>query len=64
MSNALKMEMDFPPLINWVNLNTNGSSLGNFSIAGGEGLLRNEDGDWINSFSTSLRKTSFAMIEL
>lgn len=48
----------------WLKLNTDGSAVGNSGIAGGGGLIRNENGDWIMGFAKSLGITSGVMAEL
>ena len=48
----------------WLKLNTDGFAVGNVGIAGGGGLIRNENGDWIIGFARSLGITSGVMVEL
>ncbi|XP_065620593.1 uncharacterized protein LOC136063724 [Quercus suber] len=48
----------------WVKLNTNRSSLGNPSIAGGGGLIRDEEGKWIVGFARKIRMTTSFLAEL
>ena len=35
------------PLVNWYKVNSDGSSLCNPGLVGGEGLIRNDRGEWI-----------------
>ena len=51
-----------PP--NWFKLNTDGSSLGNPSLAGGGGLIRNEKGDWVKGFARAIRTTTSVVAKL
>lgn len=49
------------PDINWVKLNSDGSSRGNPGVASSGGLIRNERGEWICGFARRIRiTTSFA----
>lgn len=52
------------PLSGWYKLNTNGASLGNPGLAGGGGLIRNSQGNWIKGFSRSIGFTTSVMAEL
>ena len=48
----------------WVKLNTDGSSLGNPSIAGGGGLIRDDNGRWIVGFSCKIGVTTCFLAEM
>ena len=48
----------------WLKLNTDGSAVGNPRIAGGGGLIHNENGDWVMGFVGSLDITFGVMAEL
>ena len=51
-----------PRPVNWVKLNSDGSSMGNPGLAGGGGLIRNERGKWINGYARAIGiTTSVAM---
>ena len=47
-----------------VKLNTDGSSLGNPGLAGGGGLIRDEEGKWIAGFARKIGKTTSFFAEL
>ncbi|KAL0013291.1 hypothetical protein SO802_000360 [Lithocarpus litseifolius] len=48
----------------WVKLNTDGSSLGNPGLAGGGGLIRDEEAKWIVNFAHKIGKTTSFIAEL
>ena len=52
------------PASGWVKLNTNGSSLGNLGIAGGGGLINEEEGKWIAGFARKIGLTTSFIAEL
>ena len=39
------------PAVGWFKLNTDGSSLGNPGCAGGGGIIRNADGEWVTGYN-------------
>ncbi|KAL0001759.1 hypothetical protein SO802_015540 [Lithocarpus litseifolius] len=43
-----------PPSLNWFKVNSDGSSMGNPSLAGGGGLIRNQDGEWVKGYARSI----------
>ena len=43
-----------PPPINWLKLNSDGSSMGNPRLAGGGGLIRNEIGEWVRGYARAI----------
>ena len=43
---TIQVKWLWPP-INWFKVNSDGSSLGNPGIVGGGGLIRNENGEWL-----------------
>ena len=51
------------PLTNWYKDNSDGSSLGNPSLARG-GLIRDETGKWIRGYARAIGKTTSAAAEL
>ena len=53
-----------PTPVGWLNLNIDGSAIGNLGVTGGGGLIRNENDDWIMGFARSLGITSGVMAEL
>ena len=55
--------MDQPPL-NWYKLNLDGSSLGNPSLAGVGGLIRNDKGEWIKGYARAIGLTTSVAAEL
>lgn len=52
------------PDINWVKLNSDGSSRENPSVASSGGLIRNERGEWICGFARRIRTTTSFAAEL
>ncbi|KAF3951859.1 hypothetical protein CMV_022529 [Castanea mollissima] len=46
-----------PPTV-WIKLNTDGSSSGDLGLAGGGGVFRNEEGEWILGYSRHIGITS------
>jgi len=48
----------------WFKLNLDGSSLGNPSLAGGRGLIWNENGDWIRGYARAIGITTSVAAEL
>jgi ribonuclease HI len=53
-----------PPPINWVKLNTDGSSKNNMTAAGCGGLIRGNDGEWLGGFSKFVGSCSACVAEL
>ena len=53
-----------PPDLGWAKLNTNGASLGNLGIAGGRGLIRDSDGNWVGGFARAIGYTTSVQAEL
>ncbi|KAK9985577.1 hypothetical protein SO802_030528 [Lithocarpus litseifolius] len=39
------------PMNGWLTLNTDGSAASNIGTAGGGGLIRDENGDWVTGFA-------------
>ncbi|KAL0014093.1 hypothetical protein SO802_001162 [Lithocarpus litseifolius] len=52
------------PCSGWFKLNTDGSSLGNPGLAGGGGLIRDENGDWVVGFARKIGIANSFMAEL
>uniref|UniRef100_A0A2N9HAG3 Uncharacterized protein n=1 Tax=Fagus sylvatica TaxID=28930 RepID=A0A2N9HAG3_FAGSY len=52
------------PASNWSKLNSDGSFVHNIGIAGGGGLIRNSDGDWIMGYARNIGATSSEAAEL
>ena len=50
--------------LGWVKLNTDGSSLGNPGLAGGGGLIRDEEGAWVVGFARNIGISSSFIAEL
>ncbi|XP_030958826.1 uncharacterized protein LOC115980745 [Quercus lobata] len=48
----------------WLKLNTDGSAMRNPERAGGGGLIRDHDGDWLKGFARGLGFTNSALAEL
>ena len=48
----------------WLTLNTDGSATGNSSLAGGGGLIRDENGDWVTGFARRIGSTNSFLAEL
>ena len=68
---AKNIKIRIPKIIKWIappepfiKLNTDGSSLGNPSLAGVGRLLHNSSGDWISGFSLHMGITSNNIAEL
>ena len=68
---AKNIKIRIPKIIKWIappepfiKLNTDGSSLGNPSLAGVGRLLHNSSGDWISGFSLHMGITSNNIVEL
>lgn len=60
---TIKVNWHRPPA-NWVKLNTDGSSIGNPSLAGGGGLIRNASGEWVRAFTRAIGTTTCADAKL
>ena len=52
------------PARGWVKLNTDGSSLGNPGLAGGVGVIQDEEGNWIVGFARNIGITTSFQAEL
>ncbi|KAF3956414.1 hypothetical protein CMV_018453 [Castanea mollissima] len=52
------------PPMGWIKLNTDGSLSGDLGLAGGGGVFRNEEGEWILGYSRHIGITSGFMAEL
>ena len=52
------------PEASWLKLNTDGSSLGNPGLAGGGGLIRNEEGGWVAGFTRKIGITTSFLAKL
>ena len=52
------------PTYGWAKLNMDGSFLGNLSIAGGGGLIHDEEGKWITGFASKIGLTTSFIAEL
>ena len=52
------------PGYGWLTLNTDGSVVGNFGVAGGGGLIRDTNGEWVTGFARKIGKTSSFQAEL
>ena len=53
-----------PPPTNWFKLNSDGSSMGNPGLVGGEGLIRNERGGWIKGYARAIGITTSVAAKL
>ena len=53
-----------PPDLSWAKLNIDGASLGNLGIAGGRGLIRDSDGNWVGGFARAIGYTTSVQAEL
>ena len=51
-------------MIGWVKLNTDGAVFGNLIKAGGGGVLRDNNGDWVVGFMRKLGSMSNILVEL
>ena len=54
---SVQIKLEKPPS-NWYKLNIDGASLGNPSVAGGRGVIRNEESHWIWGFSKNIDITT------
>ncbi|KAK9987317.1 hypothetical protein SO802_032268 [Lithocarpus litseifolius] len=61
---ALSWVRWIPPPVQWVKLNSDGSSLGNPGRAGGGGVIRNADGKWIKGYARAIGNTTSVAVEL
>ena len=52
------------PCCGWLKLNTDGSSMGNPGLAGGGGLLRDANGNWMGGFARRIGTTNSFTAEL
>ena len=52
------------PLEGWMKLNLDGSALGNLGRAGGGGIIRDHEGDWIRGYARALGNTNSIVAEL
>ena len=52
------------PPVQWVKLNSDGSSMGNPGRAGGGGIIRNAEGKWIKGYARSIGNTTSIAAEL
>ena len=52
------------PQVGWVQLNTDGSTIGNPRRAGGGGIIRDVPGRWIAGFSRNIGLSTSFMAEL
>ena len=48
----------------WLTLNTNGLAASNSGLAGGGGLVKDENDDWVIGFARKIRNTSSFLAEL
>ncbi|KAK9984436.1 hypothetical protein SO802_033961 [Lithocarpus litseifolius] len=53
-----------PPSLNWFKVNSDGSSMGNPGLAGGGGLIRNQDGEWVKGYARSIGCATSVAAEL
>ena len=58
---AIKWER---PIVGWLKLNTDGSSLGNPGLATWGGVIRDGNGNWVVGFTRKIGNTSSFMAEL
>ena len=56
---TIKVSWHRPPA-NWVKLNTNGSFIRNPGLAGGGGLIRNANKEWVQGFARAIGTTTIA----
>nr|POE77134.1 putative ribonuclease h protein [Quercus suber] len=52
------------PPKNWFKLNSDGSSFGNPGHAGGGGIIRNSNGEWVSGYARAIGTTTSVAIEL
>ena len=43
-----------PPSLNWVKVNSDGSSMGNPGLARGGGLIHNQEGEWVKGYARAI----------
>ena len=52
------------PPVQWVKLNSDGSSMGNPGRVGGGGIIRNVEGKWIKGYARAIGNTNSVAVEL
>ena len=63
MKKVIQVAWEKPPL-GWMKLNNDGSALGNPGKAGGGGLIRDHQGNWVRGFARAYDNTSSSIAEL
>ena len=63
MKKVIRVAWEKPPL-GWMKLNNDESALGNPSKAGGGGLIREHQGNWVRGFTRAHGNTSSSIAEL
>ena len=63
MKKVIRVAWEKPPL-GWMKLNNDGSALGNPGKAGGGGLIRDHQGNWVRGFARAHGNTSSSITEL
>nr|POE45635.1 putative ribonuclease h protein [Quercus suber] len=53
-----------PPPTHWFKLSSDGSSMGNLGRAGGGGIIRNAEGEWIKGYARAIGSTASVATEL
>ena len=53
-----------PPPFSWMKLNSNGSSMGNPSLARRGGFIRNENGEWVKGYARAIGCATNVAMEL
>ena len=52
------------PPFSWMKLNSDGSSMGNLGLAGGGGLICNENGEWVKGYTRAIGYATNVAAEL
>ena len=53
-----------PPSLNWVKVNSDGSSMGNPGLARGGGLIHNQEGEWVKGYARAIGCATSVVAEL
>ena len=60
---SIQVGWTLPP-VQWVKLNSDGSSMGNLGRAGGGGIIRNAEGKWIKGYARAIGNMTSVAAEL
>lgn len=63
MRTTIQVRWNLPPT-HWFKLSSDGSSMGNLGRAGGGGIIRNAEGEWIKGYARAIGSTTSVATEL